>query len=136
MENNFTVMDFSAGLRHYRGLKGVTQKELASAIGANNTTVSNWEKGISKPDMDTLADLSNYFGVSVDELMFFGSSADESRIRSIPKDNQERVAVATPSDEGIPLIPLDAMAGFCAGNSAQVMEYECEKYVVPSFRGG
>lgn len=57
------------------------------------------------------------------------------RSDAVPKDNQERVAVATPSEEGIPLIPLDAVAGFCSGNSAQVLNYECEKYVVPNFRG-
>ena len=51
------------------------------------------------------------------------------------KDNQERVAAARPSNDGIPLIPLDAVAGFSTDNSAQVMEYECERYVVPSFRG-
>lgn len=34
----------------------------------------------------------------------------------------------------LPLIPLDAMAGFCSGNESQIMEYECEKYVVPVFR--
>lgn len=55
--------------------------------------------------------------------------------KPIYKDDQERVAKALQSAEGIPLIPLDAVAGFCSGNSTQVMEYECEKYVVPSFRG-
>ena len=67
-------MNFPAGLKYYRGLKGVTQKELAEEVGANNTTISNWEKGISKPDMDTLACLSNYFGITIDELIFFNDA--------------------------------------------------------------
>lgn len=37
-------------------------------------------------------------------------------------------------NEGIPLIPLDAMAGFATGEF-QIMEYECERYNVPMFRG-
>ena len=36
--------------------------------------------------------------------------------------------------KGIPLIPLDAMAGFFTSGEAQIMEYECERYVVPMFR--
>lgn len=38
------------------------------------------------------------------------------------------------SQEGIPLIPLSAMAGAFTGESA-VMEYECERYVIPAFKG-
>ena len=37
------------------------------------------------------------------------------------------------SNKGIPLIPIDAMAGF-GGGDMQVMEYECERYVIPMFR--
>lgn len=53
----------------------------------------------------------------------------------IYKDSQESAATAMLSDRGIPLIPVDAFAGFGTENSTQVMEYECEQYVVPSFKG-
>lgn len=36
------------------------------------------------------------------------------------------------SDLGVPLIPIDAMAGFGTG-AVQVMDYEAETYVVPEF---
>ncbi len=36
---------------------------------------------------------------------------------------------------GIPLIPIEAMAGVLSGNSAQVMERECEHYNIPMFKG-
>ena len=35
--------------------------------------------------------------------------------------------------DGIPLIPIDAMAGFGTGEQ-QIFEYECEHYVVPVFK--
>ena len=38
------------------------------------------------------------------------------------------------SHEGIPLIPLSAMAGVFTGETS-VMEYECERYVIPDFKG-
>lgn len=41
---------------------------------------------------------------------------------------------ATQPGEGIPLIPVDAMAGALAGEQT-VLEYECERYVVPVFKG-
>lgn len=38
------------------------------------------------------------------------------------------------SQEGIPLIPLSAMAGAFTDETS-VMEYECERYVIPAFKG-
>lgn len=38
------------------------------------------------------------------------------------------------SQEGIPLIPLSAMAGAFTSDMP-VMEYECERYVIPAFKG-
>ena len=37
-------------------------------------------------------------------------------------------------NEGIPLIPFSAMAGALSGEHS-VLEYECERYVVPAFSG-
>lgn len=36
--------------------------------------------------------------------------------------------------EGIPLIPIEAMAGY-GGGEMQVMEFESERFVVPTFKG-
>ncbi len=50
---------------------------------------------------------------------------------------EERGEVAHYTDnpkEGIPLIPFSAMAGALIGEQS-VLEYECERYVVPAFNG-
>ena len=47
------------------------------------------------------------------------------------------VPLATPSPmggQGIPLLPVSAMAGVLSGD-VSVLEYECERYVVPAFQG-
>lgn len=51
-------------------------------------------------------------------------------------DQEEHIAHHTSenSNEGIPLIPLSAMAGAFTGDTS-VMEYECERYVIPAFKG-
>lgn len=41
---------------------------------------------------------------------------------------------ATQPGEGIPLIPIEAMAGALTSEQT-VLEYECERYVVPMFKG-
>lgn len=41
---------------------------------------------------------------------------------------------ATTPSEGIPLIPANAMAGILTSD-VSIMDYECERYVIPDFRG-
>lgn len=48
--------------------------------------------------------------------------------------NDLPTATHTNTREGIPLIPLSAMAGALTGEQS-VLEYECERYVVPAFSG-
>ena len=45
-----------------------------------------------------------------------------------PKSNYNKIL----KEKGIPLIPIEAMAGFGNG-SIQVMEYDAEKYIIPEF---
>lgn len=41
---------------------------------------------------------------------------------------------ATHPNEGIPLIPIEAMAGALTSEQT-ILEYECERYVIPMFKG-
>lgn len=41
-------------LKEARKAAGLTQRQLANMIGVSNTSISNWEKGVSFPDPDTI----------------------------------------------------------------------------------
>lgn len=47
-------MTFGENLRLARKAKKLTQKELASKIGAKHNSISNWENNQNKPDPDTI----------------------------------------------------------------------------------
>lgn len=49
--------------------KGITQNQLAEAIGKTRQTINGYTLGNTAPDSDTLIELSNYFDVSVDYLL-------------------------------------------------------------------
>lgn len=49
-------------------------------------------------------------------------------------DKRPVASLATHPGDGIPLIPVEAMAGALSGEQT-VLEYECERYVVPVFKG-
>jgi phage repressor protein C with HTH and peptisase S24 domain len=42
--------------------------------------------------------------------------------------------IANSTLQTLPLIPVEAMAGFLSGNSNTIMDYDCEQYVVPAFK--
>ena len=56
-------------IRLLRKQTSKTQSELASLIGKGQTTIGNWENGISEPSLDELLLLSNYFDISLDILI-------------------------------------------------------------------
>jgi len=79
-------MTFGLKLKEARKNKGYTQKELADLVGATNTSISNWENGINKPDMDTIECLCGALNVS--PKYFFSSeklnSFDYPGVLSLP----------------------------------------------------
>ncbi len=56
-------------LKRLREQKGVYLKEVAPVLGVSVGTVSNYEHGVHAPDPDTLMQLADYYGVSIDYLI-------------------------------------------------------------------
>lgn len=62
-------MTLGESIRNARVAKGLTQKQLAELIGSKNNSVSNWEHGTHKPDIDTLERLCKVLDISPVELL-------------------------------------------------------------------
>ena len=60
---------FDTRLKKLRQEKGILQDTLAEDIGVTKGTVSVWERGIRKPDFDTLEKLAGYFDVTIPYLL-------------------------------------------------------------------
>ena len=56
-------------IRHLRKQFSQTQSELADMMGKGQTTIGNWENGVSEPNVEELLLLSNYFGTPVDIML-------------------------------------------------------------------
>ncbi len=67
-------------IRDIRKEKGLSQQELAKLCGVHQTAVSQWEKGRTMPDRNSLQLLSKIFGVSVDTLLGEEKQTDENKI--------------------------------------------------------
>ena len=56
-------------LRKLRKQKNLTQRELAEALHISQTSVSKYERGESEPDLAMLIEISDFFGISIDEFV-------------------------------------------------------------------
>lgn len=64
-----TAIKINEQIAFLRKQKGITQEELANALGVTNQAVSKWESAQCCPDIQLLPDLAKLFDVSVDELL-------------------------------------------------------------------
>ena len=72
-----------------RKKKGITQENLAQALGVTNQSVSKWESGQCCPDIQLLPELAKYFEVSIDELMGEKPRKTECEPYNLPMDSPE-----------------------------------------------
>ena len=69
-------------IRELRRRDGRRQEDLAGALGVTCQAVSRWEANGGYPDMEMIPAISNYFGITIDEL--FGYHSDrETKIDAI-----------------------------------------------------
>lgn len=61
--------DFGNRLKALREERGLSTKDVASAIGVTQRLIQMYEKGDRKPDLDGLLKLAELFNVSIDYLV-------------------------------------------------------------------
>lgn len=64
-----TTIKINEQIAFLRKQKGLTQEELANALGVTNQAVSKWESAQCYPDIQLLPDIAEMFDVSIDELI-------------------------------------------------------------------
>lgn len=62
-------MEFHEKLQQLRKNRGLTQEELAESLFVSRTAISKWESGRGYPSIDSLKEISNFFSVSIDDLL-------------------------------------------------------------------
>ena len=62
-------MSFGEQLKREREQKGWSQEELATKIHVSRQSVSKWETGKNYPSIEVIIDLSDLFGITIDELL-------------------------------------------------------------------
>lgn len=62
-------MELEKRLRLLRNQRGISQTKLADMLNRSPGSISNYENGAHFPDLQTLIDIADFYGVSVDYLL-------------------------------------------------------------------
>lgn len=89
------MMNIGDKIAHLRATMGVTQEQLAQAVGVSAPAVSKWESGKSCPDIALLRPIARYFGVSTDMLLDYEPELTDSQL-----DELDRQCRTVFSEEG------------------------------------
>lgn len=150
MEKNLTIKD---KIFTFLKKKGITKTEFYAETGIESSNFKGKNKDSLPGSAMLVKILTKYPDLSAEWLLTgrgemlktnstpTDSPPDEKHSSDIkdkenPSDNQNNdpFFLAASPREGIPLIPFSAMAGALRGEQT-VLEYECERYVVPAFNG-
>jgi len=73
-------MNIGKELKKARKSANLTQKQVAEKTGIKNTTISNWENGISRPDVDTVAILCKLYNVNPNTIYGWPEGTDDEPV--------------------------------------------------------
>ena len=70
-----------------RKQRNMTQDELAEKMGVSSQAVSKWEKDLSIPDLPVLLELSDFFHISLDDLV----KEKEDSVQLVPEGQRKDI---------------------------------------------
>ena len=82
-----TVPIICERIRHFRERAGIEQKELGRKIGISGNTVSNWERGRSRPDINLIPAICEALQISLEDV-FGMPDIQNSFLRNSPAEQR------------------------------------------------
>lgn len=99
-------MNLGEKIYDLRFRNGMSQEALADKLGVSRQAVSKWENNSAVPDIDKLLKMSEFFGVSLDELV------KGEKIEKVTEDTSEE-AVPVVIKQSLPMRKVVGIVLFC-----------------------
>ncbi len=101
----------AASLVSLRKQNNITQTELGEKLNYSDKSISKWERGEGAPDLNVMVQLSDMYGVSIDEMLGRAKTQDDKSKGAMPLVRHAAVLITMCS-----IVLLSALAVFVALN--------------------
>ena len=128
--------NFASNIKFLRNSKSWSQQVFADKVGVARSTVADYERKKSEPNLETLITISKTFGTSIDDIVKKNLQADAY---TIIKNKHMKVLAITVDDqnrENIELVPQKAQAGYTTGYGDVDFIAELPKIHLPQLNSG
>lgn len=106
-------MELTERLAQARKARGLSQADAAERLNVSRQAISRWETGVGTPSLDSLIQMSQLYGVSLNELVYGPEAAQPREEAAEPEAQPECPAVREPHRRRTALLAL-AAAGILA----------------------
>lgn len=99
-------------IKNARTIKKLIQEQVAEDLNVSRQTISNWENGVSVPNINTLILISEKFDIPVDEMLKSGDVVEKIDNNKTPfkKDRNYSIVFLTIGILGLISIPFEMSA--------------------------
>ena len=140
-KNELSIRFIAAYEALLKGGQVSDKRDFAIKIGISPSMVTEISKGRSNVGTLAIQNIVSIFDINADwlltgrgEMLKATDTPVPSPVEEPKKDDFLKLHRAKPgSGKGIPLIPMDAVAGFPADGSGSAYLEDCERYVIPEF---
>lgn len=67
-----------------RGIKGMSQEQIAEVIGISRQSYAKWEQGETLPDVEKCDKLAKFYGITIDALIHQNNTVGNTKIAPAP----------------------------------------------------
>lgn len=99
-------------LKYLRRKTGISQQILANSIGVSRTTLGDYERGRTEPDIESLIVMADYFDISIDSLLRKDLKKEDYEIIRNKDFRVLAITIDSENRENIELIGTKAEAGY------------------------
>lgn len=112
--------EFGEKIKTLRNERNMTQEELAKKIGISRTNIGQYETGVRKVPLNIILQFSEFFGVSVNELLDIDFKEDNETKQPITKYEvateigftKEEISILESGTRQIPKLFLEKLANY------------------------
>jgi phage repressor protein C with HTH and peptisase S24 domain len=106
-------------------------KEISEKTGFNKGSVSSYVNGKIPPSNTFIEKFAEVYNLDVSEFEEKETLINKDYSNEIDFNNMINKVLLK---EGLPLIPVNAMAGIASGEIS-ILELDCERFIIPTFNG-